>query len=120
MKNLDIEEQSEILSERFEKGIKYGFGAFLILYLIQKEGRASSKELGESLRKMFPESLRYSYTSFYRLLQRLRDEFKLISATAQKKGKGPERTYYALTPLGKAVLEKIFVRYIEPLGKLKL
>lgn len=120
MENLTLEEQADLLSERFEKGVKDGFGAVLILYSIHKKGEASSKELRKDLTEVFPESLEYTYTSFYRLLGKLKDGFKLIAETERRKAKGPERIYYSLTPLGKLVLTKIFNRYIEPLGKLKL
>lgn len=120
MGDLSLEEQAELLSERFEKGVKDGFGAVLILYSIYKRKKASSKELRKDLKELFPESLEYNYTSLYRLLGRLKNEFKLIIETERRKAKGPSRIYYSLTPLGKLVLTKIFARYIEPLGKLKL
>lgn len=120
MGDLSLEEQAELLSERFEKGVKDGFGAVLILYSIHKRKKASSKELRKDLKETFPESLEYNYTSLYRLLGKLKDEFKLIVEKERRKAKGPERIYYSLTPLGKLVLTKIFDRYIEPLGKLKL
>lgn len=120
MGDLSLEEQAELLSERFEKGVKDGFGAVLILYSIHKRGRSSSKELRKDLKEIFPESLGYSYTSFYRILGKLRDEYKLIIERERRKAKGPHRIYYSLTPLGKLVLTKIFELYIKPLGKLKL
>lgn len=120
MESLDLEEQAELLSERFEKGVKDGFGAALILYSIHKRKRASSKELRKDFKETFPESLEYNYTSLYRLLGKLKDEFKLIVEKERRKAKGPHRIYYSLTSLGKLVLTKIFDRYIEPLGKLKL
>lgn len=120
VENLTLEEQSELLVERFEEGVKVGFGAILILHSIYRHRKASSKELRKDLKEIFPESTEYNYTSFYRLLGRLKDEFKLIIETERRKAKGPERVYYSLTPLGKLTLTKVFERYIEPLGKLKL
>jgi len=119
-KKLNSEEQSELLVERFEKGIKDGFGAVLILYYIHQRKHSSSKEIRADLMQNFPESMQYNYTSFYRLLGRLRDEFSLIKEKERKKAKGPDRIYYTLTQLGETVLRKIFDRYLKPLSELKI
>jgi len=120
MKSLTLEEQAELLAERFEKGVKNGFGAVVIMYSINKRHNASSQEIRKDLKEMFPKSMEYNYTSFYRLLGKLRDELKLIRESERRKAKGPERIYYSLTPLGKLVLKKIFHRYLKPLANLKL
>lgn len=114
----NMEETSEILVERFGETIKIGFGALVVLWLIEKQKKASSKEIKETLRDFFNGELEYNYTSFYRLLGRLRDEFKLIKEVERRKARGPSRIYYSLTPLGKLVLKKLTLRYIAPLEKL--
>lgn len=114
----NIEEASEILVERFGETIKIGFGALIVLWLIKEQKKVSSKEIKETLRDFFNGELEYNYTSFYRLLNRLRDEFKLIKEVERRKARGPSRIYYSLTPLGKLVLKKLIPRYIVPLEKL--
>jgi DNA-binding PadR family transcriptional regulator len=114
------EERVSELLERFEKGTKDGFGAVLVLYSIYKRKEASSKEIRKDFKEFFPKSLDYNYTSFYRLLAKLKDVYNLITESGKKKSKGPPRLYYSLTPLGKIILQKIFSLYINPLKKLKL
>lgn len=118
LNNFDINTQAELLAERFEKGIKDGFGATLILHSIGNRQGASSKEIKEDIDKTFGNKMAYNYTSFYRLITRLRDEFKLISEKEKIKSKGPNRISYELTPIGKLLLEIIIDRYIRPLEKL--
>ncbi len=114
----NLEEQSEILVERFQETMKNSFGALIVLWSIEKRKRASSKEIKEDLRDFFRGGLEYNYTSFYRLLSRLRDDFKLIKEVEREKAKGPERIYYSLTPLGKLVLKKTISRCVTPLKNL--
>lgn len=117
-KSLGMVDQSELLVERFEDGIKNGFGAVFILHSIDKHQKASSQEMKEELDRTFKGALNYNYTAFYRLVARLRDEFALIQETQRVPAKGADRIYYCLTPLGKTVLNKIIERHITPLASL--
>jgi len=112
---LNLEEQSEILAERFGEAVKDGFGALILLWAIKEQKKASSKEIKEFMRDFFNGRMEYSYTSFYRLLAKLRDDFGLIKEVEKRKARGPKRSYYSLTPLGRLVLKKIITRYINPL-----
>lgn len=114
----DIDEQAEILLENFENNVKTGFGAILIMYSINKRGAASSKEIKKDMEKIFDDYLSYNYTSFYRLMNRMRDEAKLIVESSRKAGKGPDRIYYKLTPLGEVTLGLVFKRLVLPFSKL--
>ena len=86
-KGLDLEEKAELLSDRVEKSIKDGFGLIFVLYVIKKKGSASTKELRQSFEETFDKHLDYQYTSFYRMIGRMRDEFGLIEEVERKVAK---------------------------------
>lgn len=82
---INLGKQSEILVERFEEIMKNGFGALIVLWSIQKRKKASSEEIRQDLRLLFRERGGYGYTSFYRLLAKLRDKLKIIKEIERRR-----------------------------------
>lgn len=106
---------SKQLISHFASQIKDGFGVIVILYSIDKYGKASSKEIKKELQKAFGDKITYNYTSFYRVLKKLKITYKVIEEKERVKESGPDRIYYSLTPVGKLVWQDIRDNYVKPL-----
>jgi DNA-binding PadR family transcriptional regulator len=117
-KHKTFQQKVDGLTSHFRKSIKNGFGSMIILYSINKRGSASSKEIQQDMEETFSSNLEYRYTSFYRLLSRLRDEFYLIEESHRESSNGPDRIYYQLTKLGEEVFNNIMEMFINPLSKI--
>lgn len=93
---------------------------FLVLYIIYKQGKASSTEIKKGLQEIAGKPIEYEYTSYYRMMGDLEHDYKVIEPVELVKEKGPSRIYYGLTPFGEAVLNKIYQEIIKPLHKVNL
>lgn len=108
------------LFERFANQYKPMMVPFMLLYITDKLGKASSMEYKEELEKLAGRKLEYQYTSFYRLLYKMRHEYEVIEEVELVKENGPARVYYSLTPLGKALMKHIYDELIKPIKNIDL
>ncbi len=109
---------SQQLTTHFANQMKDGFGVIVILYTIDKYGKASSREIKSELQKTFGDKMNYNYTSFYRVLSKLKTTYKVIEEKERIRETGPDRIYYCLTPVGKLVWANIRDEYVKPLSQL--
>jgi len=115
-----MDEQLDKIFTKYMDQVKPLLVPFLVMYIIHKRGKASSLELKLDLEKIAGRPIEYEYTSFYRLLAKLRHEYEVIVEVDLIKEKGPPRIYYSLTPLGEKVMNKIYENMVLPLQKLNL
>jgi len=108
------------LFERFANQYKPMMVPFMLLYITDKLGKASSVEYKEELEKLAGKRLEYQYTSFYRLIYKMRYEFEVIEEVELVKENGPARIYYGITPLGKSLMKHIYDELIVPIKKIDL
>ena len=115
-----MDKQIDRLFNKYMDQVKPLMVPFLIMYIIHKRGKASSLELKKDLEEIAGRPIKYEYTSFYRLIGKLRYEYKIIVEVDLIKEKGPPRVYYSLTPLGEALMKRIYNQLFVPMHKVSL
>jgi DNA-binding PadR family transcriptional regulator len=117
MDNLEITVEQGY--QRFLNIIKPQLVPYLILYIINEQGKASSLEIKKQLSIIGGREISYQPNSYYRLMSMLEHEAELIEPVDLVKEKGPARIYYSLTPLGNRILKRMYTDVFMPIQKLK-